>query len=374
MAVSVSGLESGVAAITAGGLHSCALMLTGGVNCWGFNEFGQLGDGTTTISATPVNVKGLSGIAAVTTGNYHSCALTSGGGVKCWGANEVGQLGDGTSSNRSAPVDVAGLTSGAAPPQSLLRATLAAGGRFTCAVTATGGAKCWGRNAFGQLGDGRACGEDCPAPVNVSGLGSGVSAVAAGNVHACALMTSGTLKCWGANGAGQVGDGTTTERTTPVDVVVKRPPATATATVTDTPTTTATATATVTPTKQPAPGDTDGDGCTDEQENGTNEGAGGNRDYLSFWDFFDTPAGPSLTRDRRVTIADVGALVQRFGSVGDADLDPLAMPPAPPTYHTAFDRTPPEDGDAWDTGPPDGRVTIVDITLIVVQFGHTCAF
>jgi hypothetical protein len=152
--------------------------------------------------------------------------------------------------------------------------------------------------------------------------------------------------------------------------------------VTDTPTTTATATATVTPTKQPAPGDTDGDGCTDEQENGTNEGAGGNRDYLSFWDFFDTPAGPSLVRDRRVTIADISAIVARFGSIrGSAPTkqeglaEALTTPDPAPAYHAGYDRTPSADPSRpWRTRSPDGVVSITDITLLVGQFGHTCAF
>jgi hypothetical protein len=101
---------------------------------------------------------------------------------------------------------------------------------------------------------------------------------------------------------------------------------------------------------------------------------GGLRDYLNFWDFFDTPAGNPLLRDRRVTIADLTEVVSRFGSVGDAGVDAFSYPPPAPAYHTGYDRTLQAAGNPWETRAPDGRVTILDITLQVSQFGHTCAF
>ena len=207
--VDVSGLTSGVAAITTGGFHTCALTTSGGVKCWGDNSIGELGDGTTLERDTPVDVSGLtSGVAAISAGYGHTCALTTAGGVKCWGWNFTGQVGDGTILERDTPVDVSGLTSGVA--------AISADGYHTCALTTVGGAKCWGDNGTGQLGDGTTLERD--TPVDVSGLTSGVAAVSAGDFHSCALTTSGGAKCWGDNGNGALGDGTTLERDTPVDV------------------------------------------------------------------------------------------------------------------------------------------------------------
>lgn len=208
--VDVLGLSNGVTAVAGGEYHTCALTTTGGVECWGGNSAGQLGDGTSTQRLTPVAVLGLSsGVSAVVSGHEHTCGLTAAGGVKCWGANYHGQLGDGTTATRYTPVDVWGLRSG-------VRA-IAAGYDHTCALTDAGGVKCWGHNGGGQLGDGTTT--NSATPVSVSALNSGVSAVAAGNWHTCAMTEDGGAKCWGANGFGQLGDDTTTNRLTPVDVI-----------------------------------------------------------------------------------------------------------------------------------------------------------
>jgi cysteine-rich repeat protein len=207
--VAVSGLPSSTTALAAGYFHTCALLGSGGVKCWGYNDYGQLGDGTTAGRTAPVDVSGLtSGVAAVAGGGYHTCALIGGGGVRCWGYNYYGQIGDGTTSDRTAPVDVSGLTAGVA--------AAAAGEDHTCALLAGGGVKCWGRNEWGQLGNGSTTGS--ATPVDVSGLSSGAAAIAAGYYHTCALLGGGGVKCWGRNLYGQLGDGTTGDRTTPVDV------------------------------------------------------------------------------------------------------------------------------------------------------------
>ncbi len=189
--------------------HSCAVTTGGGVKCWGANWYGQLGDGTVINRLTPVPVSTLgSGVAAVSAGHYRTCALMTGGGVKCWGSNWDGRLGDGTVINRLTPVPVSTLGSGVA--------AVSASYRHTCALTTGGGVKCWGSNEYGQLGDGTAIKRLTPVPVST--LGSGAAAVSAGGHHTCALMTGGGVKCWGWNGGGQLGDGTTDQRPTPAYV------------------------------------------------------------------------------------------------------------------------------------------------------------
>ncbi len=216
--VDVSGLNSGVLAIEGGVLHTCALTEGGGVKCWGNNGYAQLGNGTWNQSTTPIDVLGLThGMGAIAAGVWHTCALTEHGGVKCWGQNEDGQLGQGTTNSHTVPADVPELTNNIH--------YIASGGNtdfgnyrnsHTCALTEGGGAKCWGSNWYGQLGDGTTT--HSAAPIDVSGLSSGTLAITAGSSHTCALTGAGGVKCWGNNSSGQLGDGTTTARTTPIDV------------------------------------------------------------------------------------------------------------------------------------------------------------
>ena len=219
--VDVVGLSSGVAAIATGGGHTCVLTTTGGVKCWGDNIFGELGAATTErcgpvnnpCSTTPVDVVGLTDVTAVAAGVGHTCALTTEGSVMCWGYNTYGQLGDGSTGNSADPVDVSGLADEIG--------SISAGSFHTCALATSGGITCWGNNNHGQLGDNTTINRT--TPVSVSGLTSGVGAVAAGNIHTCALTTEGGLKCWGYNRHGQLGDGTNTDRSAPVDVMSKPP-------------------------------------------------------------------------------------------------------------------------------------------------------
>lgn len=207
-AVAVIGMHEGVQSVDGGENHTCAV-IHGAVRCWGINTTGQLGDGTTDDRALPNPVPELDqGVVSVVAGRRHSCALTDSGSVKCWGANNQGQIGDGTETNRLSPVDVSGLASGIQQ--------ITAGFSHVCALTDAGGVKCWGYNQFGQLGDNSTTSRS--TPVAVSGLDSGVQSVHAGFDHTCALMISGGLKCWGKNGSGRLGDGTTEQRLVPVDV------------------------------------------------------------------------------------------------------------------------------------------------------------
>lgn len=205
----VTGTAGGAVLVDGGFGHTCAVTPAGGVKCWGDNQVGQLGDGTTTDSLTPVAVQGLSsGVIAIATGAFHSCALTSVGAVKCWGVNIYGRLGNGTTKNSSVPVQVTGLTSGVI--------SLAAGGWHTCAVTSGGAAKCWGLGLDGRLGNGGTA--TATTPVQVSGLTTGVVSVTAGSFHTCALTRLGAARCWGYNGSGQLGNGATTAASTSVPV------------------------------------------------------------------------------------------------------------------------------------------------------------
>jgi alpha-tubulin suppressor-like RCC1 family protein len=181
---------AGILSFSAGASFNCVVMDDGSIKCWGFNKFGQLGDGTQTDRSRPVVVAGLTErMAAVEGGGWHTCALTAGGGVKCWGENKSGQLGDGTTTSRPTPVDVSGLSGGVI--------ALAAGFSHTCALTDAGGVKCWGENQTGGIGDGTS--QDRLTPVDVTGLGSGVVALTAGDEHTCALTVAGGVKCWGAH-------------------------------------------------------------------------------------------------------------------------------------------------------------------------------
>lgn len=213
----VSGLTGGVSALAAGGGQACAVV-GAGLHCWGSDSAGQVGDASP-VSTRPVpqNVVGMSTNAlAVSAGGAFTCALTTSGAAKCFGANDNGELGNGSFDDANQPVDVAGLSANVT--------AIAAGDDHACAVV-SGAVKCWGSNTKGEVGDGtytvRA------TPVSVTGLASGVTMVAAGGTHSCALLSSGSVKCWGYNNRGQLGDGTIITRPTPVDVVGLMGPASA---------------------------------------------------------------------------------------------------------------------------------------------------
>ena len=175
----------------------------------GQNSYGQLGDGTTTERHTPVAVSGLSNAVAIAAGDCHTCALLSDGTARCWGDNDYGQLGDGTTDGPPHPGGR--LRPDATPSPSPPGTTTPA----PCSATAPPGAGA--ENGYGQLGDGTTTEQPHPG----GRLRPGVArspAIAAGDYHTCALLSDGSARCWGNNSYGQLGDGTMTERHTPVAV------------------------------------------------------------------------------------------------------------------------------------------------------------
>ena len=203
--------------VAAGGRHTCARLADGRVKCWGDNEFGQLGLGDTNDRGAESGSMGqnlpevLLGSSAktVTAGETHSCALLNSGRVKCWGNNAVGQLGIGDTENRG---DGSGEMGGNLPEVPLDRNAKAvvAGGKHTCAILDNNSVQCWGYNQFGQLGvppaDSNLNRGDQPGEVlPVVGVGS-VKAIAAGYEHTCAILESGQVQCWGQGQFGQAGN------------------------------------------------------------------------------------------------------------------------------------------------------------------------
>ncbi len=223
VAVNMNGVMAGktVTAIAAG-VHQCmALTSDGRLYSWGINDGGVLGDGTTTPRNVPVavNMSGaLSGktVTAICQGEIHCMALTTEGRVYAWGSNFHNQLGDGTSSNRHGPVAVS--TSGVLAGKTV---TAINDGRFhSMARTSDGRLYTWGRNAEGQLGDGTTTNRNTPVAVNMTGVLAGKTIVKmdGGFTHTVAIASDGRLYSWGANNRGQLGDGTTTNRPLPVAV------------------------------------------------------------------------------------------------------------------------------------------------------------
>ena len=187
--------------MSAGMDHTCGVTAAGDVYCWGSNGYGQLGDGDTTDRPSPGPVAGGTSFAAVSAGGRHTCGVMAVGATLCWGANYWGQLGNGTTTIVP-PVTSPG------PVMGIRLAAVSAGMEHTCGVTAAGAAYCWGLNVRGQLGDGTTT--DRPSPVLVAG-GLSFAAVSAGGAHTCGVTAAGAAYCWSVNIFGQLGNGTTSD-------------------------------------------------------------------------------------------------------------------------------------------------------------------
>jgi len=249
----VAAASSGISSVASGGRHTCALTTLGSVQCWGSNSNGQLGNGTTVDSDAPVAVTGLTtSIVQLAAGDKHTCAIDVFGAAYCWGLNLYGQLGNGTGVDSATPVTPTGLTSGVTKitagadhtcaivngtaecwgnsgdgevgtgvtgvgytvPQVVTFTTLSTpptvtdivgGGYFVCALDTVPTVWCWGQGTSGQLGNGALV--SSAVPVSVSNVAAGVTSLAAGTFHACAVNSGGTGQCWGWNGWGELGVG-----------------------------------------------------------------------------------------------------------------------------------------------------------------------
>jgi alpha-tubulin suppressor-like RCC1 family protein len=355
---------AGVIALSSGHRHTCALLSDGTVRCWGDNWTGQLGDGTSVNRsfAQPVcNAPGsgaactggsvLSGVIGVTGGGYHSCGLLVGSIPVCWGNNSEGQLGDGTTVSRVNPVTPCAVGSwngstcaGGGPLDNIEK--IEAGYYHTCAL-AQGVARCWGDNFFGAVGDGTS-GNDRINPVVVCSSGSDdecvadlhlIEIAAAGDIDnpgfTCAMTSAGRARCWGLNANGNVGDGTTTNRSNSVEVDLN-------------------------------PLDSDGDGCGDlaeVQEGPLTQASCGQRDPKNPYDYFN-PTGDGENR-----IDDVLMVIGQY-YIDDLDANP-GFWPYTSGYNPNTDRTDnPDSSQPWDLLGPNGQQRIDDVLAIIYQYFH----
>ena len=200
----------------------CAVLSTGGIECWGDNTWGELGDGGGFGSDTPVPVSGITNATSLASDGYGYCAVLTSGGIDCWGFNEQGDLGNGDLSDSNVPVAVSGITNAA---------NLMSDGAGYCAILTSGGVECWGDNTYGELGNGGSDSSDCSdhplsldcsdVPVAVSGITNAASLASDGLFSPagyCAVLTSGGVECWGDGGGGELGNGDLSDSNVPVAV------------------------------------------------------------------------------------------------------------------------------------------------------------
>ena len=199
-------------AISAGRIHTCALLDDGSVSCWGDNYNGQLGDNSTTNRNAPTPISSLGEgrtAVAISSGGWHTCAILDDGSVSCWGDGYNGKLGDGTDDESKTPTQTSSLGEGRTA------VAISSGADHTCAILDDGSVSCWGQNSYGQLGDGTNDESKTPTPTSSLGEGRTAVAISAGDSHTCALLDDGSVSCWGSNWDGELGDGSTAHRNAP---------------------------------------------------------------------------------------------------------------------------------------------------------------
>lgn len=191
--------------LTAGTSHTCAINPSNNLKCWGRNQHGQLGDGTTTDKTVSTLIDSSVQYSQVSAGDAHTCAITTTGVLKCWGKNSSGQLGDSTTTDRLTSIVIDAGTN---------YSQISASGNVTCGITTANLLKCWGYNGFGAVGDGTIVDKNLPVTIDVVTY----SSVAVGAMHTCGITTAGLLKCWGLNDSGQLGDSTTANKVLPTAI------------------------------------------------------------------------------------------------------------------------------------------------------------
>ena len=205
--------------ISKGGGHACAITDNGSIICWGWNHRGQLGTGSSgdpdkdseglpTPTPTASLGEGRTAIS-ISAGRIHTCALLDDGSVSCWGDNYDGQVGDNSTTNRYVPTPISSLGDGRTA------VAISSGAHHTCAILDDGSVSCWGQNSNGQLGDGSDDERNVPTPISSLGDGRTAVAISAGDSHTCAILDDGSVSCWGSNWDGELGDGSSTQRNIP---------------------------------------------------------------------------------------------------------------------------------------------------------------
>ena len=180
--------------LSSGGYHTCAILDNGSVSCWGRGNNGQLGNGATSDKSTPTLTSSLGAgrtAVALSSGGFHTCAILDNGAVSCWGDGYYGQLGNGGSSAKTTPTLTSTLGTGRTA------VALSSGFYHTCAILDNGAVSCWGYGSDGQLGNGGTSDKTTPTLTSTLGTGRTAVALSSGGVHTCAILDNGAVSCWG---------------------------------------------------------------------------------------------------------------------------------------------------------------------------------